>query len=483
MQANMLAAAFWFHPATSTKTGTRRAILATFFIGLGAILGWPFAAALGVPFAFEYLFLSGGEIVPPSVRAVWGGRRMNVFLGAVGVASAVAIPAVVVDSWAYGRRVLPNLNIITYNLFSQYGPDLYGTEPASFYFKNLFLNFNFLLPLALITLPALAITYKYDFRRLGKTQMLPKEGESSPYVLLLVRIAPFYIWLTIFTLQAHKEERFMYPAYPFLVFNAAVSIYLIKGWMEQVYINATLSPYRASRSSIFSWFTFFAILIPCALGISRIVGLYKWYHAPFDAVHYFQYTTIPNLLQDLGYAHLPLPPVWPGHEHEPVELEWDLGLLKNLETPLTLCLGSEWHRFPSSFLVPDYVNVEFIRSEFDGMMPRKWTPSSSQGYWPRAETRVIHPGRFNSANQESAEPGTYVPVSQCDYLIALNLPSQEPTKLQPDYVNSPEWEHEYCTTFLDAASSQWWARWFWTPAGLGESGRVYGEYCLLRKKE
>ena len=151
-----------------------------------------------------------------------------------------------VDSWAYGRPTFPTLNIILYNLFSTHGPDLYGTAPPTFYFANLFLNFNFLFPLALVSLPSLVVTYVYDHRRLGKLQRNPVPGETSPYTLLSFRLLPFYLWLIIMTLQPHKEERFFFPAYPLLCFNAAVTVYLVKGWGETLYIHITKSPYKVS---------------------------------------------------------------------------------------------------------------------------------------------------------------------------------------------------------------------------------------------
>ena len=157
------------------------------------------------------------------------------------------IPVSIVDSWAYGRSTLPTLNIMLYNLFSPAGgPDLYGTSPPTFYLANLLLNFNFLLPLALSSLPVLVITYFIDHRRLGKTQQAPKEGETSPYTSLAMRLLPFYLWLGILTAQAHKEERFFFPAYPLLCFNAAVSLYLIRGWLEVLFIYKTNSPYEVS---------------------------------------------------------------------------------------------------------------------------------------------------------------------------------------------------------------------------------------------
>jgi len=139
-----------------------------------------------------------------------------------------------------------------YNILSPSGgPELYGTSPPTYYLANLFLNFNFLLPLAILSFPVLLLTYFFDYRRLGKTQQAPKEGETSPYTLLVLRLSPFYLWMAILTAQAHKEERFFFPAYPLLCFNAAVTLYLVKGWMEVFYIHLTNSPYEVSRARSF----------------------------------------------------------------------------------------------------------------------------------------------------------------------------------------------------------------------------------------
>jgi alpha-1,2-mannosyltransferase len=156
------------------------------------------------------------------------------------------VPVIGIDSLAYGRFVIVPWNIIRYNIFggSERGPDLYGTEPWYFYILNLALNFNVLVPLALIALPALAVTYRIDRKRLGF--VTPGSDQSSPFTLLTLRLAPFYIWFIVMSAQAHKEERFMFPAYPLLCFNAAVSLYLIRGWLEVAYIAKTKSPYRVS---------------------------------------------------------------------------------------------------------------------------------------------------------------------------------------------------------------------------------------------
>lgn len=154
------------------------------------------------------------------------------------------VPVIAIDSTAYGRWNIVPWNIIRYNIFgeSDRGPDLYGTAPWYFYILNLLLNFNILVPLAFASLPCLAVTYRIDRKRLGMSK--PRPDQSSPFTLLTLRLAPLYVWMAILTVQAHKEERFMFPAYPLICFNAAVALYLIRGWMEITYISTTKSSYR-----------------------------------------------------------------------------------------------------------------------------------------------------------------------------------------------------------------------------------------------
>ena len=274
MYTTMLAYSFSLPLASSNPFGITRQWQATFFFCLGPILGWPFVAILALPFIIEQVGMRGGDVAKAEEMPGLLGERSRRLVIA-GVASAVGIsvrlgrgqekaclqvdnlvvftslqlPLIAIDSWAYGRLVFPNFNIVLYNVLSRSssaGPDIYGTEPATFYLANLFLNFNYLLPLALLSYPALAVTYMYDYRRLGTSQQSVKAGESNPYTLLILRLSPFYLWVTVMSVQAHKEERFMYPLYPLLCMNAAVTIFLIKGWAETVYVKVTASPYNVS---------------------------------------------------------------------------------------------------------------------------------------------------------------------------------------------------------------------------------------------
>jgi len=74
-----------------------------------------------------------------------------------------------IDSIAYGKLAVAPWNIVSYNILGgeERGPDLYGSEPWSYYFLNLTLNFNFVALLALASLPALLVTHTIDYKRLG----------------------------------------------------------------------------------------------------------------------------------------------------------------------------------------------------------------------------------------------------------------------------------------------------------------------------
>ena len=71
--------------------------------------------------------------------------------------SHTQVPLILVDSKVYGRFVFAPLNILLYNVFGGGGPNLYGTEPWTYYFVNGFLNFNVVFLLALGAWPYIEI--------------------------------------------------------------------------------------------------------------------------------------------------------------------------------------------------------------------------------------------------------------------------------------------------------------------------------------
>jgi alpha-1,2-mannosyltransferase len=229
----------------------------------------------------------------------------------------------------------------------------------------------------------------------------------------------------------------------------------------------------------------FAVVIPGLISLLRILSIHKFYHAPFDILHHFEYHSVPSILESHGYSPVPLPDNYVPYRGEIPAPDWDYAPLQNLEPRVKLCYGAEWHRFPSNYLVPEGIEVRFLQTEFDGMIPRPWTPSAntSTSIWPRPETRVIHPGRFNGDNKASLESGAYVDVKECTYLVDLDLPSKQETRLEPRWKSRDgQWEEEFCKPFLDAEGSYRWSRLLWLPWGIGGSGRTWGQYCLLKRK-
>ncbi|KZO96340.1 glycosyltransferase family 22 protein [Calocera viscosa TUFC12733] len=478
MYTTMMACSYWFKPASNTDA--YRTLATTVYFALGAIVGWPFALAIAIPYVFEELVVYGHDKVADGEWRKWFMARLTRLIGCGVVAATIFIPVVGIDSLAYDKLTITPWNIIHYNILggSERGPDLYGTEPWYFYFLNLILNFNILLPLALVSIPALGITYRFDRRRLGLTR--PGRNESSPFTLMALRLLPFYLWLGILTAQQHKEERFMYPVYPLLCFNAATTIYLARGWLETTYVYFTKSPYQASKASLFPWATFSIVLLSAIIGISRILALYQYYHAPMDVVSHFEFSELPRLLNVTGLLPEQIKKTETPSKYDKENLV-DLTPIHMFN--LNLCIGKEWYRFPSHFHVPDSINVNFIKSEFDGMLPRHFVESAgSDALWKWDGTRFVPPD-LNDLNRE--EPSRYVEPSTCDYLIDLDFPDRggPPSPLEPRYaIEEKSWERVACYKFVDAANSNPMTKLLWVPLSEWTSLNSYGDYCLLKNK-
>jgi alpha-1,2-mannosyltransferase len=246
------------------------------------------------------------------------------------------------------------LNIVLYNIFagSSKGPDIYGTEPWHFYIRNLALNFNIWLPLALAAHPLLFL----------RQMLTSKPVSMQPFLRSITFTSVLYLWLTIFTLQPHKEERFMYPAYPMIALNAAYSLHILL----QLFGNT--SP-TSSFAKVPGWLKLIAVvgLLVSAtlLSILRTAGLVTGYSAPLK---------VYGPLQEIAQ---------PGD---------------------TVCLGKEWYRFTSSYFLPDGVKAKFIKSSFTGLLPGEF-PEWKENEWGYEGTKVV-PSGMNDENKEDL--GKYV---------------------------------------------------------------------------
>ncbi|GAA6002322.1 dolichyl-P-Man:Man(6)GlcNAc(2)-PP-dolichol alpha-1,2-mannosyltransferase [Rhodotorula paludigena] len=480
----MLGAAASLSPV---EGGWKRISFATLSFAIAGIVGWPFAVVLGVPLVLEQLFVRGTQQkVPAGQTALWASKRARNFGIALVLGASVVVPVVLVDSAAYQKLAIVPLNIIKYNIFPApgAGPELYGTEPWYFYLLNGLLSFNILFPLALVAPFLVFVTLRVDKKRFGDARDIAP-GQTHPAASLAIRLIPFHLYLAVLILQKHKEERFLYPAYAHIILNAAVGLYLVRGWVEAAFLKVTQSPYRATRTGLFSHFTRFVIVVSLLFSFARITALYKYYHAPMSVYHHFQNYELPRLALVANPALAPaLDPALPAGEFkEALDKDRALPLDDLVPLHLRLCVGKEWHRFPSSWLVPDEVETRWIRSAFDGILPKVWEePGPGKGLFGRATATV--PEGMNMFNRE--EKDRYVDVSTCDYLVDLDYPSRPASSfsdLEPRYAaDASSWDRAFCAPFLDAQNSPRLSRALNLPLPGWADGNAWGEYCLLRRK-
>ncbi|XP_061754525.1 alpha-1,2-mannosyltransferase ALG9 isoform X1 [Nerophis ophidion] len=425
MYTTLIAMTGWFQDSTP---------LAIMGVATGAFVGWPFSALIGVPIAFDLLVLKREW----KSFITWSAFAVLALLG----------PLVAVDSFFYGKLVVAPLNILLYNVFTPHGPDLYGTEPWHFYFINGALNFNLVFVLALFSLPLTALMetllHKFHVQNLGR-----------PYWLTL---SPMYLWMLIFFTRPHKEERFLFPIYPLICLSGAVAlsslqvcpcnsgsrpscIFSFVPFLQKCY-HFLFQRYRLEHYTVSSnWLALSAVVVFAVTSLSRSVALFKGYHAPLDL-----YPEFHRIAKDTTLHSVPE------------------------SRPVSVCVGKEWHRFPSSFLLPHNWQLHFIQSEFKGQLPQPYASG------PLA-TQII-PANMNDQNLE--EPSRYVDVRQCHYLVDLD--TEEETPHEPRYAaNKEEWNVIAYKPFLQASRSSPVFRAFYIPF-LSERHTSYRRYVILKPR-
>ena len=243
-----------------------------------------------------------------------------------------------------------------YNVFSgsSRGPDIFGTEPWHFYLRNLLLNFNVWFLLAILAGPVIGIQFLTRGRSTTK---------QSP-VRSMVFVAPFYLWLAIFSAQPHKEERFMYPVYPLLALNAAIALHNILAYVGSTDPRKLMGKIP---SEVKLAFVSLPMLLSVAIGGLRTAGIVTAYRAPLQIYE-------PLLASE--YAKI----------------------------DSTVCFGKDWYRFPSSYFLPQGMRARFVKSAFDGLLPGQYNEAEiGFGFFPG--TWLIPPG-MNDQNME--DPGKHV---------------------------------------------------------------------------
>lgn len=397
----------------------------------GALIGWPFAAITGIHIAVDLVLRK---------KDFFYFLKWSLFAGFL-----FSVPMLMIDSYYYGKMVFAPLNIVMYNVFTQHGPDIYGTEPWTFYFINGILNFNVAFPLALVSLPICTVI-QYHLRnkhaefhastgRAQKNKCSTCNVNQVPFWLVML---PMYLWFLVFFTRPHKEERFLFPVYPLILFAASSALDSIQRFLAHTlpWLKNLTTHYTAGTNWLPTVFIFAFI----GFGTSRCVSLYQNYHAPMDV-----YMQLHSLYRDTP----PLP----------------------AKQTIRLCAGKEWYRYPSSFFLPtDQWEFRFVQSEFRAQLPNLYQAPPPSG------SKLI-PDYMNDQNLE--EPSRYVNVSSCHLLIDLDSPPGGETENEPRYSDiTNAWKSVYSEQFLDSSRSHPFFRAFYLPF-LSTARNSFLEYHLL----
>lgn len=389
------------------------------FVAFAGLFGWIYAAAAALPMALHVMYRRGV------------GRFVHY---AVGAAVPIAGCMVAIDSYYYGRPVLVPLLHVLYNVFpvAGAGPELFGVEPFMYYVINMVLNVPLAVPMVAL-LPAQLLLQAVGARIWddAKSTMNRCIFLSGPLVMgALMAAVP------------HKEERFLAPLYPMLALLSAV---VLIDWLD--FISRFLPAPNDVKSNTIKLFTISAVAFTAALGVSRAYMQTHAFGAPLRIYSAFARDQLAKL-PDKG-------------------------------PDINLCLGKEWHRFPSHFFIPNQrVKVRFVKHGFNGALPHYYvdTPLASR----------VHQDGMNMFNE--AQPSQWFNVSSdnaCHYLVDLDLSHREPetTSSDSEEVESiPQAARHvlYSEPFLDVERSPAGIRAFWIPRH--NDRLVYGNYVVVRNK-
>ncbi|XP_073983523.1 alpha-1,2-mannosyltransferase Alg9 [Rhodnius prolixus] len=401
MYMTMLSIGAWYH---------RKYELAVFTTAISAFLSWPFAALIGVPIAIDMLFIR---------------KEFTKFTKWCLIScSIILLPMVRIDSLYYGRLVVAPINIVMYNVFSKHGSELYGVEPWYFYLLNGFLNFNFIFLSALFT----------PFALLAVNKLVSVNARNPACLPYSLSILPLYLWLAVFNFQPHKEERFLFPIYPLICLSGALTLDALQKIYFRIFVR-TGQHYLHYTSQI----VFPTVFITSLLGVTRILALYKGYHAPMDTYMELSKMSAEGNLPTLNYFNI--------------------------------CVGKEWYRFPSSFFLPnDRWTLQFLKSEFRGQLPK---------YYAQSDGTSVIPDHMNNENKE--EVTRYGNVTSCHFLVDLDV--GESTEFEPNYsAQVDKWVLVKVIPFLDNLKTSKWVRSFYIPY-IWEKNAVFGSYNLLQARK
>uniref|UniRef100_A0A803LVR9 Mannosyltransferase n=1 Tax=Chenopodium quinoa TaxID=63459 RepID=A0A803LVR9_CHEQI len=252
-------------------------------------------------------------------------------------------------------------------------------------------------------------------------------GGEEPRTYCLDILDTSWLLLVYVKCEVIEREWFLYPIYPLICVAASAFIESMPNFFRDKY-----NPNDSSALVMIAKFVRPLILgfILC-VSHSRTFSLIHGYSAPLEIYKHLQYH------EDAGYGS-------------------------------TLCVGSEWHRFPSSFFIPDYVaQVRWIDDGFRGLLPFPF--NSTLGGTSAA------PSYFNNKNKAS-DKQYLQDLEICTLLVELHL--KRPFAYRGSDLST--WEVVAALPYLDRELSPSLHRSFFIPYFWQEKN-VFGLYKLLRR--
>jgi alpha-1,2-mannosyltransferase len=424
-----------------------------FMAGISVIIGWPFCVVCALPLALDTIIHYG------LLRSIRGAIKTCILLFSL---------TIYIDRFFYRRLIITPLNLVLYNKGS--GSQLYGVEPWTFYFRNMFLNFNFIFVLALL-MPIIVLLHYLIFK---SSPLAAKDNTqmgiyTRTHWRYIIYSSPFYIWFGFLSVLPHKEERFLFVVYPMCCLAGAIALEYLLQCIDYVFILGkskmfdqkkdltsygaerdidvkTISEPVTNRSVLGHTLCILIVLIIAYIGLSRTVNMIVSYRAPLNIYSKLSQYILTN----------------------------DRNRLANSKEHINICVGKEWYRFPSSFFLPgNNVHLKFLRSDFRGLLPKPFEFGPGERLIADATSRI--PTGMNDENRE--EMDRYVSLDQCDYLVDLDLINQKEEHYMED---TEHWKTIAQEPFLDASKSPTLTRAFYIPM-LSENQNTYAAYVALQR--
>ncbi|KAH3680615.1 hypothetical protein WICPIJ_008186 [Wickerhamomyces pijperi] len=252
------------------------------------------------------------------------------------------------------------------------------------------------------------------------------EAES---VSNLVAVAQLLLWSVIFGIQPHKEERFLYPVYGLI--NISAALFCTKIFQLVFFVTRSKLAQRLFRLAVIS--------VIVVLSVLKSVNLSINYSAPLQV-----------------YQQIPA------------------------EVSGNVCLGREWHRYPSSFFLGETQRLKFLASNFNGLLPGDF----NEDVQSLIEATSAIPPNMNNLNQYESDKVISDFVANCEFVIDINQPFD-----QFDELNVKDLLYHFkllaSHEFLDNERSSGLGKLFWLPAKLKEltgTKLVWHEYKLYQNR-